>query len=155
MLLRTTVEKKKMIAMTTIAPKKAANRMAAKPLKFTLPTDKPPPRKSMTRATPKPAPLLIPKMLGPASGLRKAVCSMSPLTANAAPQSVAVIAWGNRDWRMINCHDAFELSSPKRMFITSGTGIATEPRNRLRMKSTTISPPKAIQYATPLFMGRI
>ena len=43
----------------------------------------------------------MPKMLGPASGLRKAVCSISPLTASEAPLNMAVMAWGSRDSRMI------------------------------------------------------
>ena len=96
-LLRTSVEKKKMTAITAIAPTNAANSTAAKPLILTDPTERPPPRKSMTSATPSPAPLLMPKTLGPANGLRKAVCSISPLTARAAPQSMAVIACGRRD----------------------------------------------------------
>ena len=106
-LLCTNVEKKKITAITAIAPMKAANRMAAKPLMLTEPTESPPPRNSITSATPRPAPLLIPNTLGPAKGLRKAVCSIRPLTAKAAPQSIAVMACGRRDWRMMNCHEAF------------------------------------------------
>ena len=59
--------------MTDIAPMKAATITATKPVKLTEPADMLPPRNSMTKATPKPAPLLMPKMLGPANGLRKAV----------------------------------------------------------------------------------
>ena len=72
-LFRTSVEKKKMSAMTAIAPMKAAIRIAAKPPIWREPTERPPPNKSITSATPKPAPLLMPKMEGPARGLRKAV----------------------------------------------------------------------------------
>jgi hypothetical protein len=38
----------------------------------------------------------MPKMLGPAKGFLKAVCSISPHTARDAPQSIAVIACGSR-----------------------------------------------------------
>ena len=72
-LFRTSVEKKKMSAMTAIAPMKAAISTAAKPLTCKEPMESPPPNNSMTKATPSPAPLLIPKTEGPASGLRKAV----------------------------------------------------------------------------------
>ena len=91
-LLRTNVEKKKITAITAMAPMKAAKRMAAKPLILAEPTERLPPNNSITKATPNPAPLLIPNTLGPANGLRKAVCNKSPLTAKAAPQSMAVMA---------------------------------------------------------------
>ena len=130
---------KKMSAMTAIAPMKAATRTATNPEMLTLPTERLPPNNSMTSATPNPAPLLIPKMLGPASGLRKAVCSSSPLTARAPPQSVAVMACGRRDSRMMNCHDALLLSLPIRMLTISGSGIFTEPTTRLSAKRMMVS----------------
>ena len=144
-LLRTRVEKKKITAITAMAPMNAARRIAAKPLMLTEPTEKPPPSMSITKATPSPAPLLIPKTLGPANGLRKAVCNISPLTASAAPQSIAVMACGSRDWRMINCHEGLIVSSPKRMRTTSSAGIDTDPSNRFRAKSTTMITPSPIQ----------
>ena len=139
-LLRTMFEKKKMSAITVMAPTKAAARMATKPERLTEPAEMLPPKSSITRATPSPAPLLIPKMLGPARGLRKAVCSISPLTASAPPQSTAVIACGSRDSSMINRHEGFAVSSPANMPITSPTGILTDPITRFIANSTTISP---------------
>lgn len=59
------------------------------------------PPASITIATPKFAPLLIPSIDGPASGLLNTVCSISPLTANDAPQSNAVIADGKREFSII------------------------------------------------------
>src|SRR3712207_8333275 len=84
--------------------------MAISPVKVTMPAVTLPPIANMTRATPSPAPLLIPKTSGPAKGLRKAVWSMSPLTASAPPLSRAVSAWGKRDPRTMNCHEAFGRS---------------------------------------------
>ena len=72
-LLRTMEEATRMSSNTNIAPMKAAKRMAKNPVRVKLPTPTLPPISSMTKATPKPAPLLMPKMLGPANGLRKAV----------------------------------------------------------------------------------
>ncbi|MPM97216.1 hypothetical protein SDC9_144389 [bioreactor metagenome] len=46
------------------------------------------------RATPSPAPELIPSMYGSARGLRNKVCICNPHTDNAAPASSAVIAFG-------------------------------------------------------------
>ena len=151
-LLRTNVEKKKMMAITVMAPTKAAARMAAKPVMLTEPTESPPPRNNITSATPSPAPLLIPNTLGPANGLRKAVCNISPLTARAAPQSVAVIACGNRDSSTMNCHEALLASLPKRMLTTSAAGILTDPSSRLRANSTMTTNPSPKQYTEPLFM---
>ena len=119
--------------------------MAAKPVMLTEPTESPPPKKSITNATPSPAPLFTPNTLGPASGLRKAVCSISPLTAKAAPHRVAVMAWGSRDSRMMNCHEALAVSSPKSMLITSPAGIDTDPNSRLSAKSTMTTNPNPKQ----------
>ena len=91
-LLRTTVAKNRISAMTVMAPTKAAKSMAAKPVRVNEPAETLPPRSSITSATPSDAPLLMPKMLGPARGFLNAVWSISPLTANDAPQSTAVIA---------------------------------------------------------------
>ena len=104
-------EKKVMTAITSIAPTKAAMRMARKPLTPTpavaplprksAPMKSPramlPPKASITMATASPAPLLIPNTSGPARGLRKAVCRSKPLVARAAPESKAAIAAGSRD----------------------------------------------------------
>ena len=96
---RTSPEKKKMTSMTAMAPRKAAVSTAMNPDRATVPAVMLPPSSSMTRATPSPAPLLMPKMPGSASGLRNAVCSISPLAASAPPASTAVTACGRRDSR--------------------------------------------------------
>ena len=90
------VEKRKMIAVTAMAPTKAAPTTAIKPVQEKSAVLTLPPQSSMTRATPRLAPLLTPKTSGPARGLRKAVCSIRPLAASDAPQSVAVRAWDRR-----------------------------------------------------------
>ena len=133
------------MAITVMAPTKAASRMAAKPVMLTEPTDSPPPRNSITNATPRPAPLFTPNTLGPANGLRKAVCSINPLTAKAAPQSVAVMACGNLDSRTMNCQDALLASLPIRILTTSAAGILTDPNSRLRAKSTMTTNPNPRQ----------
>ena len=51
-----------------------------------------PPKKSITTATPNPAPLLIPKTEGSAKGLRNIVWSNNPLNESAAPHNIAVSA---------------------------------------------------------------
>ena len=51
-----------------------------------------PPKNSITNATPRLAPELVPKIDGPASGFLKAVCNISPQTASAPPQNNAVKA---------------------------------------------------------------
>ena len=151
-LLRTRVEKKKISDITAIAPTKAATRTAIKPERLTEPAEILPPNNSITRATPSPAPLLMPKTLGPASGLRKAVCSISPLTANAPPASRAVSACGSRDCRMMYCHDAFAVLSPKRIPTTSAAGMDTDPTRMLRAKSSTMVTVSSRQQMVPLFM---
>ena len=144
-LLRTNVEKKNITAITAIAPMKAAIRMAAKPVSWRLPMESPPPKNSITRATPSPAPLLIPNTLGPARGFRNAVCNSRPLTASAAPQNIAVKACGRRDCRIINCHEAFCVSSPIRMRTTSLAGMDTDPISRFMAKSATITMARPMQ----------
>ena len=133
---RTKPEKKKMTSMTAIAPKKAAARMATKPDNATVPAVMLPPRNSMTKATPRPAPLLMPKMPGSAKGLRKAVCNMRPLTAKAPPASVAVMACGRRDCNTIYCQAGrMPSASPVRILMTSEAGILTEPTRMLTIIS--------------------
>ena len=141
----TILENRKISAITLMAPTKAAMSTAAKPVMLTLPAEMLPPSSSITRATPRPAPLLIPKMLGPASGLRKAVCSISPATASAPPQSMAVMACGSRDSNTINRQEALSPSSPSRIRSTSAAGILMDPSVRLRAKSTAIRMPSPTQ----------
>ena len=58
-----------------------------------IPEITPAPKISM--ATPKLAPLLIPRTKGPASGFLKSVCISSPEIAKPPPAIIAVIAFGN------------------------------------------------------------
>ena len=104
-LLCTIVLNKKISPITIMAPIKAAASTAIKPLMLTEPTEREPPKPSMTSATPTPAPLLMPKMLGPANGFLNAVCNIKPLTASDPPQSIAVMACGRRLSIMIYCQE--------------------------------------------------
>ncbi|CDB04535.1 unknown [Prevotella sp. CAG:520] len=90
------LERKSMTKVTANAPNKAAAKTAAKPATDKVPIYKPPPNISMTHATPRPAPLLIPRMEESASGLRNITCSMSPQTDSTQPVRRAVRACGKR-----------------------------------------------------------
>ena len=79
----------------------------------------PPPKGSMTKATAKPAPLLMPNTSGPARGLAKAVCNISPLAARELPANKAATACGRRERRMIKRQDSLTLSSPRSVAIAS------------------------------------
>ena len=83
--------------VTTIAPAKAETQTAKNPDRSSIPMLTLPPNNNMTTATPSAAPLVIPNTEGPANGLRNAVCNISPLTANAAPHSIAVTPCGSLD----------------------------------------------------------
>ena len=61
-------EKKNISAVTAIAPAKAATNTAIKPDTENKTVETLPPKSSITRATPKPAPALIPNTSGPANG---------------------------------------------------------------------------------------
>ena len=61
-------EKKNISAVTAIAPAKAETNTAIKPDTENKTVETLPPKSSITRATPKPAPALIPNTSGPANG---------------------------------------------------------------------------------------
>ena len=86
------VEKNRISPITIIEPMKAPNTIEKNPERVIPAVAMVPPPANITKATPRLAPELIPKMEGPANGLLKAVCSISPETANAAPHSKAVMA---------------------------------------------------------------
>ena len=151
-LLWTMVLNRKISPITAIAPTKAAARTAIKPVMLTEPTESEPPRPSITNATPTPAPLLIPKMLGPANGLLKAVCNIRPLTASEPPQSMAVIACGSRLSIMIYCQEGRAASCPITMLTTSRSGMDTDPTARLTANNTTINNANKQQRITPRFI---
>ena len=85
---RTIDDNAKTIAVTTLAPTNGATTMDSwKPKAVVLP-----PKSNVIKATARLAPLVIPKMEGPAKGLRKAVCKSNPATESDAPQSIATMA---------------------------------------------------------------
>ena len=111
--------------------------MAVKPVRVVDPVSpRLPPQKSMTSATPRLAPVSMPRIEGPASGLLKAVCSSRPATANAAPESSAATICGRRDSRTMNRHTSFSHSRPQRISHTAEAGICTDPNHRLAAHST-------------------
>ena len=74
------------------------------------------PRK-MTKATPSPAPELIPRIKGPAMGFLKKVCICRPLIPRALPTSNEVRAFGRRKLKRIDCHPTFSICCPIRNLI--------------------------------------
>ena len=74
-------EKNSKIPMTIIAPAKAPANTARKPDILKTPAVILPPPSNITKATPRLAPVLIPNIEGPASGLLKTVCNINPETA--------------------------------------------------------------------------
>ena len=91
-LLFNNVEKNRISPIISIAPTNAPANTEKKPDKLNVPADMLPPKNSITNATPRLAPELMPKIDGPASGFLKAVCNISPQTASAPPQNNAVKA---------------------------------------------------------------
>ena len=109
------VEKNRMIPITSMDPINAPIMTEIKPDKVNTPAVIVPAPASMTRATPRLAPELMPKMEGSARGLLKVVCNISPDEANAIPQSKAVTACGRRDSQTIKLQLAFSTSLPVRI----------------------------------------
>ena len=92
-LLRTIVEKRIIMPNINTAPIKAPAKTAIVPERANDPKEpNEPPKNNITKATPKLAPELIPKIDGPANGLLNAVCNIKPETAKAAPAKNAVTA---------------------------------------------------------------
>ena len=97
-LLFTKDEKKSSMTNIRLEPANAPMMMAINPVKLFSPAAPiTPPKQSITKATPKLAPVSMPKIEGPANGLLNEVCNKSPLTARAAPASKAVTVCGTRD----------------------------------------------------------
>ena len=123
---RITVARKSSSVMTANDPNRAPSTMAMlPPVPATVP-----PAMSMTIATPKEAPLVIPRMEGPARGLRKDVWSISPEAASEAPQRMAVIACGRRDSSTMYRHDSFSVSSPVMIDHTSEEQVASKEQQQ-------------------------
>lgn len=133
------VDKKSNSAITTIEPINAPNTTGRKPDRVKDPAVIVPPAASITSATPKLEPEVIPKIEGPASGLLNAVCSSKPDTANAPPQRRAVKACGNRDSHTMNAQLLFSTSLPSKVFQTALAGILIAPKSRFPTNKAMIS----------------
>ena len=134
---RTQAERTSNSNVTSIAPRNADSNTARKPGNEATADMTEPPSNSMTSATPRAAPLVIPKMPGPASGLRNAVWRSRPLTASAAPQSNAVSMAGRREESTMNCQAELSEGVPSSIDNTSAAGMEAEPTKRLSAQSTT------------------
>ena len=86
------VEKNSINSITAIEPTNAPSNIEKNDDKVNEREEIAAPPVSMTSATPRLAPELIPKIDGPARGLLNTVCSIRPQAASDAPQSIAVIA---------------------------------------------------------------
>ena len=150
MLLLIRVEKNRISPMTTIEPTNAPTTMEKKLERVTPAVASVPPQVSITTATPRLAPELIPRMEGPANGLLKAVCSINPEPAKAAPQSKAVRAWGTRASHTMKLQLAFSPSPPVRMRMMASAGMSTEPKNRLHPVNAKMRAVNAMLYVVPL-----
>ena len=58
-------------------------------------------------------------------------------TAKPPPTKIAVIAFGNRYSKIINCHEDFIASPPNKLEKTSLRGIETVPKLILMKKNST------------------
>lgn len=89
------------------------------------------PDKSITTATPKVEPLLIPNIEGSAKGFLNSVCIRSPETDSAAPAKSAVTACGSL-YSLTMTEKVLSLP-PKNIDESSWKGILTEPTKRFSM----------------------
>jgi hypothetical protein len=90
---------------------------------------------SITAATPKLAPAVIPRTDGPANGFLKSVCICKPATDSALPAKIAVIALGNLIFRIM-LEKPWLSDVPNKEAQTSDRGIVTEPKAMSSIKST-------------------
>ena len=119
--------------VTSMLPAKAPVTTAAYPPREIVPAEIVPPKKSITTATPKLAPELIPKIEA-GEGLRNVVCRSRPDTASPAPAKKAVMAMGSLPPITMNRSGA---ASPASMSATPAAGMLTEPKKSVRTNSTT------------------
>lgn len=94
--------------------------------------------KSKTMATPKPAPELIPKTDGPASGFLNKVCNNNPEVASPAPAINAVIVLGNLEPNTMFFQPGFSEEFENKISKTFPKGILTEPKIIFRRDTTII-----------------
>ena len=150
-MLRIILDSTSMMAVTAMAPIKAATSTATKPPILMLPTPMPPPNNSKTRATPRPEPLLTPSIEGSASGLRNTACMSNPHTDNAPPAKRAVSDCGKRDSSMIKRQLALATSPPLSILKTEDTGILTAPLKRLSSNKAMVPIPAKRNMIASLF----
>ena len=145
------VEKKIINDITTIDPRKAPRSIDRNEEMLNERAESAAPPVSITSATPRLAPELIPKIEGPARGLLNTVCNISPLAASDAPQSMAVIACGNLDSQIIYVQLLFSAPLPQSISHTASAGIFTEPKRRLAATRIMMSSDNRMQYFNPLY----
>ena len=146
-LLRISVERKRITPMTNTAPAKAPATTARKPEKEKVPADTIPPPANMTKATPRLAPELIPKIDGSANGLLNTVCNIRP---EAAPQHQAVTHKGTRDSHTMNDQASFSTVPPVNAPQTAPAGMSTEPSSRLAAANTKMTTTNIPPHTYPL-----
>lgn len=145
-----------MIPITSMEPMNAPIMTDRNPDKVNTPAVIVPAPASMTKATPKLAPELIPSMEGSAKGLLNVVCNISPDAASAIPQRRAVMACGRRDSQTMKLQLAFSTSLPVRICHTASAGMFTEPNSKLapvnaRMRRSSMIPYLFLCYSLILF----
>ena len=131
--------------MTAMLPAMAPEIMAAEPPNVLSQMLTTPPKNSMTTATHRLAPELIPNIEGPARGLRNEVWRSSPQTDNAPPERNAVRACGNRLRIIMKLVVSSGFNLPSNDAVTSEAGLWTAPKYRLiRNINTHPKPNRAI-----------
>ena len=103
---------------------------AIEPAYWLHPAPRNEPPASMTTATPRDAPVEMPRIDGPASGLSKQVCSSRPAIERAAPATAAVIIIGNRVSIMMTLHVSRLISPPVSTAQIWSAGMSTDPMIR-------------------------
>ena len=161
MLLLTTWLSANSSAITATAPMKAPIVTAKKPPKCSVvslsgrsvpPTLMTPPRSNITSATPRLAPLVMPRMEGPASGLRKEVCNNSPDVAREAPHRRAVNACGRRASSTMYAQISCSTPIPASARSTCATGMLTGPATRLTAVSNRVISDNNMFMVKPLLI---
>ena len=127
------------VAVTAKEPKAAPLTTAAVPVSVAAPAVRVPPPISITRATPRLAPLDMPNIEGPASGLRNAVCNISPQAASDAPESRAVMVWGSLDSSTMKRCTSVAPWPPMRIRSTSVGGMWAAPVPRQSRESAVMA----------------
>lgn len=150
-LLRTIVDRNKIIARITNAPINAPDTVAVMPI-ISPAAENEHPVVRATIATPRLEPEVMPKIEGPASGLASVVCSIRPAAESAAPQNRAVTHCGTRDCITITCHVGLPPSPPVSISKIAASGIRTEPNTILSTARTTSSADRMI-YIWLVFNG--